>query len=277
MIQICTDSCADLSSTLIEQHHIHVIPLQVFINEENIHDGDISLERLFELVAETGKLPVTSAPSMADFVKFFSANDETIFIGISSQLSGTLQSAQMAAKELPDRQIHIIDSLNLSTGIGLLVLKAADLRDSGLLAEEIVEALKAWIPRVRSSFVIDTMEYLYKGGRCSGIQALAGSILKIRPIISVQQDGKMVVKHKIRGPRQKALDTLVQDFEQDLPAIDQTRVFVTHSGCEADAFYLKDKLLGLIPSLNVQITTAGATIGSHCGPDTIGILYMKTG
>jgi len=275
MVSICTDSCADLSAELLRERNIKVIPLQVLVDGKNIKDGELTLEELFASVVRTGQLPKTSAPSIADFVEFFSGRDEIVFIGISEKLSGTQQSAILAVQELKNRKIFVVDSKNLSTGIGLLALSAADLRDKGLDAEKIAEELKGMTDRVRTSFVIDTMEYLYKGGRCSGLQALAGSLLQIRPVITVLQDGTLGVKHKIRGTRAKALNTLLDDFKADLPNVDMQRVFVTHTNCLEDAMFLVEELKKLAPPAQVLITTAGTTIASHCGPKTIGILYLK--
>ena len=275
MVSICTDSCSDLSADLIAERNIKVIPLQVLVDGKNIKDGDLTLEELFASVVRTGQLPKTSAPSVTDFVEFFAGSDEIVFIGISEKLSATLQSAGLAVQELKGQKILVVDSKNLSTGIGLLALEAADLRDRGLDAEKIAEELKGMTDRVRTSFVIDTMEYLYKGGRCSGLQALAGSLLQIRPIISVQSDGTLGVKHKIRGTRMKALNTMLAEFKADLPGVEMRRVFVTHTNCPEDVDYLVEELKQLAPIENVLITTAGATIASHCGPRTIGILYVK--
>lgn len=276
MVSICTDSCSDLSADLIAERNIKVIPLQVLVDGRNIKDGDLTLEELFASVVRTGQLPKTSAPSVADFVKFFKGSDEIVFIGISEKLSATLQSASLAVEELKEQKIFVVDSKNLSTGIGLLALKAADLRDKGLGADKIARELNTMTNKVRTSFVIDTMEYLYKGGRCSGLQALAGSLLQIRPVITVQADGSLGIKHKIRGTRGKALNTLLEDFKADLPDMDLQRVFVTHTVCPDDAGYLVQELQKLAPIEQILITTAGATIASHCGPKTIGILYMKS-
>ncbi len=275
MVTISTDSCADLSSALIRDRDIKVIPLQVLVDGRNIRDGEMSLEELFASVEKTGQLPKTSAPAVADFIDFYAGSEEVVFIGISEKLSATIQSARLATSELKSQRIFIVDSKNLSTGIGLLVIKAADLRDHGLNAQQIASELEKLVAKVRTSFVIDTMEYLYKGGRCSGLQALAGSLLQIRPIITVQEDGTLGVKHKIRGSRAKALNTLLSDFKADLPDIDLQRVFVTHTSYPEDADYLVEELKKLAPVEQVLVTSAGATIASHCGPRTIGILYLK--
>ncbi|MCB2209853.1 DegV family protein [bacterium] len=275
MVTILTDSCADLSQQLLDEHHLQSIPLHVLLGGEDHLDGTLSLDALFNHVAQTGELPKTAAPAVQEFRNFFDIDGPRVYIGLSSQLSATMPNAHMAAEQDQEDDLHLVDSLNLSTGIGLLALKAADLRDAGLDAPAIAAEIKATRPKVRTAFVIDTMDYLYKGGRCTGLQAFVGSMLKIRPVIHVREDGSLGVLDKVRGTRQKALDSLLAKFEADLPDIDLTRVFVTHTGCVEDADYLKERLNELADIENVHITTAGATIASHCGPNTIGILYIK--
>jgi DegV family protein with EDD domain len=274
MIHITTDSCADLSQPLIDAHDLEVIPLHVMVKGEDHHDNDLTLQQLFSSVDDTGDLPKTAAPSVQEFMDFFNRDGDVVYVGLSSQLSATFQNANLAAEQLEKEDLHLIDSKNLSTGIGLLALKADDLRKAGKSAPEIAAEISTLRPQVQTAFVIDTMDYLYKGGRCSGLAAFVGSMLKIRPIISVRPDGSLGVKHKVRGSRTKALKTLLADFEADLPRIDLTRVFVTHTGCHQDADYLAQSLKALAAIKAVHITLAGATIASHCGPDTIGILYI---
>jgi DegV family protein with EDD domain len=172
------------------------------------------------------------------------------------------------------KDIRLVDSKNLSSGIGLLVLKAAELRDQGLSLDEIEKEIRNTVPKVRTAFVIDTLEYLYKGGRCSAMENVMGSLLHIRPIINVRADGTLGVKEKISGSRKKALNALLADFERNKANIDMHRVFITHSGCEEDAEMLQKSLLDMAPIEEICITVAGATIASHCGPATIGILYL---
>jgi DegV family protein with EDD domain len=169
MTEILTDSCSDLSPELSEKFRVHTLPLLVYINQRSYHDGlDITLAELYQSVQKTGELPKTSAPSVADFIEFFNRYpDELLFIGIGSRLSATLQSAKLAAEQIKDRPIRLIDSANLSTGIGLLVLRAAELRDQGMNSAEIEKEIRALIPKVRNSFVVDTLDYLYKGGRAA--------------------------------------------------------------------------------------------------------------
>jgi len=274
MVHISIDSCADLSQDLLERHQLRMIPLHVLVNGVDHYDNDLTLAQLFASVDQTNTLPKTAAPSVLEFVQFFDVEGENIYFGLSSQLSATMQNAQLAKDQLQNPELYLVDSLNLSTGIGLLALKAADLRDEGWSAQEIVDHVTNLRSKVRTSFVIDTMEYLHKGGRCTGVQAFVGSMLKIRPIIHVQEDGALGVLDKVRGSRRKALGTLLAGFAANLPHVDLTRVFVTHSGCESDAEYLAEELNNLAPIQNVLITEAGATIGSHCGPNTIGILYI---
>ena len=277
MTTILTDSCADLNQDLISRFAIHTISLTVFINEKIYHDGiDLSLPELYHQVEASGELPKTSAPSVAEFQTFFQAYPgDLIYTGISSKLSATYQNAFLAAENLPDRHIHVIDSKNLSTGIGLLVLKAADLRDQGVPADEIEKEILALLPKVHTSFMVDTLEYLYKGGRCTAVENIVGSLLKIRPVLEVKADGSLGIKEKTRGTRKKALIYLLDDFKAHLPNIDLQRVFVTHSGCDEDGEFLASELSKIAPIQEIYVTTAGCTISSHCGPGTIGILYLE--
>lgn len=274
-MEIFADSCCDLSPDQIECFRIHVVPLGVFIAGKTYSDGvDVTTPQLFELVKQTGKLPNTSAPAQATFLEAFRPYDDIIYISISSKLSASNQNGQISASALTNKKINVVDSLNLSTGIGLLVLKAAELRDQGKTSDEIVAELQTIVTKVNTSFVIDTLDYLYMGGRCSAMEMIFGSMLKIRPVIEVKNDGSLGVKEKISGSRKKALDSMIVDFKNKLPNIDLHRVFVTHAFCEKDALYLKEELLKLAPIEEVCLTTAGATIASHCGPDCIGILFI---
>ncbi len=277
MVTILSDSCCDLSPALLAKYNIEVVPLYVQFEGECFRDGvDMNLTTLFETIQRSGKLPKTSAPSVADFDAFFQqADDEVFYTGIGSRLSATYQSALLAAEQYDGRPIYIVDSGNLSTGIGLLVLRAAELRDQGCSAEEIAKEIERLVPKVHSSFVIDTLEYIYMGGRCSAIENIFGSLLQIRPVIEVKPDGTLGIKDKFRGSRKKALNSLLANFEAALEEIELKRVFVTHTGCDEDAEYLVDRLGQIANIEEILVTYAGATVGSHCGPGTIGILYLK--
>jgi len=274
-INILTDSTSDLEREAASESDFDVIPLPVTIGGKVYLDGiEIEQEKLFELVGQAGALPKTAAPSVGEFQEFFARPGESIFIGISSRLSATVQNAKLAAAELPVGRVRVVDSLNLSTGIGLLVLLAAELRAAGKPAGEIESEILASVPKVRASFMIDTMEYLYKGGRCTALQAIAGSMLKIHPVIEVRPDGTLGVKEKARGARQKGLQLLLDDFAAHLDELDRRRVFVTHTTSPEDAEFLKGEITRLAAPEEVRITKAGSVIASHCGPGTIGILYM---
>jgi DegV family protein with EDD domain len=273
MIDIMTDSCADLSEEILVQHNIRSIPLQVFINNHNFRDGELTINDLFSLVGQSGQLPITSAPSIQEFVDFFKHSRQGLYIGISSRLSATIQNSKLALQDLPNHNIHVIDSLNLSAGIGYLALKASNLRNCGFKLDQIANEIQNIIPKIRTSFFVDTMEYLYKGGRCSALQAIFGSILQIRPVIEVREDGTLGVKDKIRGSRNKALDSLFLEIKKNISCIDLQSMFIMHTDCSEDAIKLRDEITKFAPFQNIYVTTAGATIASHCGPGTIGILY----
>ena len=275
MINILTDSSCDLGKELIEQYQIHVIPLYVFLNDQTYSDGvNLDLQQLFDLVEKTGQLPKTSAPSVVEFSTFFNRPGENIYIGIGSNISGTFSHALLACENLDTQNTRLIDSMNFSTGIGLLVLKAADLRDQGFPAEMIENEIRASVPKVHSSFVLDRLDYVYMGGRVTSIQKIVGSMLKIRPVIELRPDGSLGIREKIGGSLKKALDSLLTDFRDHLPDLDTKRVFVTHTLCDSDAQYLVTEIKKMAPIENLHVTLAGSTIASHCGPGTIGILYM---
>jgi len=276
MVNIFVDSTSDLSPELVARYHLKVIPLIVHLNGKSYRDGiDLLPKQLFALI--NGTLPTTSAPLIGDFVKAFASHQHGIFLGISSQLSGTVNNARLALEANPDSRVRVIDSLTLSSAIGLLALKAADLRDAGADVAAIQAAVEAARANVRMSFALETMQYLYMGGRCSALQSLAASVLKIRPIIAGMPDGTLGLKAKIRGNRARALDALLQDFEEALPNVDLRRVFVTHAAAAEDAAYLADKLAAMAPIQEIHVTMAGAVVSSHCGPGTIGILYLMKG
>jgi len=276
MVNIITDSTADLSQELISNFKLSIIPLLVTIGGKDYRDGvDLGQKELFDLVKKHGELPKTAAPSAGEFAKAFDRPGESIFIGISSQLSATIQNAKLAADMLPAGQVTVVDSLNLSTGVGLLALRAAEYRDEGLLADEIVARLTESRLKVHTSFVIDTMEYLYKGGRCTAIQAIAGSVLKIHPIIEVRSDGSLGVKSKARGTLQKGHQQMLDDFAARLPELDRRRVFVTHTfEFDESVQFLVEGVKRVASPEEVCVTRAGSVISSHCGPGTAGILYF---
>lgn len=274
MIQIVTDSTADLDPIIAKQHNIKIIPLSVLIGGKTYLDGQgIDQQTLFELVKKNGELPKTAAPTIGEFHSVFSQADETIFVGISSKLSATVHNALLTAKEFPAGKVRVVDSLNLSSGIASLAQLAAHLRDQGLPAAEIEAAVNRQVPNIRLIFMVDTMEYLYKGGRCSALQSVFGSMLKIHPIIEMQPDGTLGMKGKASGPRKKSMKMLLDDLEAHLDVLDRSRIFIIHSSPEEDVNYLKGEIMRIAHPDEVLITLAGSVISSHCGPGTMGILY----
>jgi DegV family protein with EDD domain len=275
MVKIIADSCCDLSPELIKRFDIEIVPLSVFVDNQDFLDGvELTQEKLFSAVNKTGVLPKTSAPSVADFTKVFQKYPEFICLTISSKMSASFQNGLLALENLPTHKGAIIDSMNLSTGIGLLVLRAAELSQQGKPHEEIVATVQALVSKVNSSFIIDTLDYLYMGGRCSAMEHVVGSLLKIRPIIEVRRDGTMGVREKVSGSRKKGLNSLLEHFAGEKENIDPARVFITYTTCDDDAVYLREELKKIMDIKEICLTYAGATISSHCGPDTIGILYF---
>ncbi len=278
-IKIISDSTCDLSKELISKHDIEIIPLYVNFDDESYKDGvEISTEELYKKVEEKGKLPHTAAISIADFTivfeKYLQEGYEIIYTGISKAMSSTFNNARMAANELDSDKISVIDSMNLSTGIGLIVLRMAKLRDEGKTLEDITNDILEYRLKVKSQFAIPTLDYLHKGGRCSGLTSLVGKVFKIKPIIEVR-NGKMSVGAKPRGKMINALNHLLNMIKQDLDNLELENVFVTHSLNFEDCKYLVTELKEILPKeVNIYDTCAGCVISSHCGQGTIGILYV---
>lgn len=277
-LKIITDSTCDLNKEDIERLEIVVMPLHVTFKEKSYDDGvNLTVPELYKLVEEEKILPKTAALSIMEFVeefkKWISRGYDVIYTGISGKMSSTLNNANLAISELgADNQIKAIDSMNLSTGIGLIVLKAAELAKEGHDLEYVSKYMLDLRERVKSQFLIDTFDYLYKGGRCSGMQRIFGTMLKIKPIIVVR-DGIMDVASKPHG-KKKALEALLQMITNDEAILDTERIMVTHSLADEEAKYLDSELRNRLGLTNIMITRAGSVISSHCGPGTIGILYI---
>ncbi|WP_152394702.1 DegV family protein [Paenibacillus guangzhouensis] len=278
-IRVFSDSTCDLPPELREQYQIGIIPLYVTFGEEAYRDGeDITPIQLYQKVDIVGSLPKTAAPSPGDFIKAFTpaieAGHDVIFIGISTELSSTCQNAKIAADEFPEGRVVVIDSRNLSTGIGLLVLQAARAAETGHNIQTIEQMITEARERIEVEFIIDTLDYLHKGGRCSSLQNFIGSLLKIRPVVKVV-DGKMILASKIRGKREKAFDQLVQNALKFKDQLDGATVSVTHSLAETEAVKIREILLRETKAHEVLLSEAGCVISSHCGPETVGIVLMR--
>lgn len=276
-VKIITDSTADLSKELLKEFDILSIPLYVQFPDKTYRDGiDITTNELYKLVEKHKTLPKTAAVSPGDFMQEFKKHiDEgfdILYIGIGSKISATLQSAIVAKNEFPDDRIYLVDSLNLSSGIALLLLKAKDYRNQGLSAKEIKDKIDEIVPKVRSQFAIRQLDYLHKGGRASGTAALVGKMLRIRPIIKVV-DGVLDVYKKPMGSMKKALDIMLEDYIKT--NFDTDYVMITHTMAPKQSKYMEDFVNEHTKPKNLILSEAGCVISSHCGEGTIGILYIE--
>lgn len=279
MVRITTDSTADLGADY-EKENIGVLPLNVNLGEDSFLDGEtIFPQDIFRVYGERHILPKTAARSPEAFREFFQkyldAGDEVVHVNLSSKISMTHANAATAAREL--QGVYVVDSLSLSTGTGLLVLYACELAKQGVPAKEIAERVRARIPFVQASFVVDTMEYLHKGGRCSALTRLAATVLRIKPTILVR-DGAMEVGRKYMGSFDKIITKYVEATLAQYDNPDYSRIFVTHSFAAPETVQkVKDKIRAMAPFKEIKETTAGSTITAHCGKGTLGILYINDG
>ncbi len=279
-ITIFTDSTCDLSNEQIKENNIKIIPLHVSVPSEGDYlDGiDINSELLYDKVEKTGNLPKTGAINVNEFIEAFKVEigkgNEVFYTGIGSGLSSTYQNALLAINEFPEGKVMAVDSKSLSTGIGLLVLKACKLKDEGKSLKEIVDELNETVPQLSVKFCIDRLDYLYKGGRCSGLTKLVAHALKIHPIAKVTNNELKVAKMP-RGTLKKGIALQIEEFKNDLLNIDLEHVFITHSGRMDDLVEeTYNEIKDLVPEGHLHVTRAGCTISSHCGPRTLGILYI---
>lgn len=282
-IKITTDSSADVSKEFLENLGISYIPIIVNLGDEERYDTvDVSVADIEEFVKNTGKLPKTSARSAEDFKTFFKqfldeGYDEIIHFSISSELSCTCQNARTASFELCQDKIHIVDGRNLSTGTTLLAMHAQELANQGLPAKEIAQIEQRRAYNVQSSFVVDTLTYLYKGGRCSALSMFGANLLKLRPRLQLI-DGKITPTDKYRGKMQSVLLKYVDDTLAQYNNPDKTRCFVTHANADPE---MVAEIIEHIKSKNIFSevieSKAGATVFSHCGKGTLGILYINDG
>lgn len=279
-IKITTDSASDLNE-LFKTREIGEFPLYVMLGEKQyLDDVDVKPTQIFEFYEKTGELPKTAARSIEDFYEYFKSFTDrgasVIHIAISSQISATYEHASAAAKRL--KNVYVVDGLSLSSGAGLLALAAADLRDSGLDAPHIVQTLEARKKEIQASFMINTLEFLYKGGRCSGLSAFFGKAFSIKPTMQLI-DGKITVTRKFLGNFNKNIVKYVDHTLQKYDRPDKTRVFITHTYADktaVDAVRARLVEYGFAPE-NIIETLAGSTITSHCGKSTLGILYINDG
>ena len=277
-ILITSDSTTDLSPELLERYHIPVMPLIVNLNDVDHKDGiDITPEEIYRNYECNHTLPKTAAPNLADCTEFFRRYVEQgyhiVHFTISSEMSSSYQNSVIAAEEFEN--IHVVDTRNLSTGGGLLAIRAAELAEQGMSAGAIAEECRRLTAYVDTSFVIDSLEFLHKGGRCSTLAMLGANVMKFKPCIIVK-DGKMSVSKKYRGKFDAVLLQYVAERIGDGSGIDKSHVFVTHGGCDPEIVQAcAEKLRSLGDFPNVHVTHANCTVCSHCGPGTLGVLFLR--
>lgn len=280
MVKVIADSTCDLSEELIEKYGITIIPLYIVLGEKEYRDKvEIMPADIYKWSDENKTTPKTAALSIDDAVKammpILEQGDDIVIFSISKDMSSTNNVFRLATEELEaEDRISVIDSANLSTGIGLMVIEAAIMAQAGKSKDEITAVIEGLKPRVRASFVVDTLEYLHRGGRCSGLAALAGGMLKLHPKIVVK-DGAMGADKKYRGKIDAVILKYAKEMEADLLTAKKDRVFITHSGCDDEVVAsVKEYLESLGYFDEILTTVAGGVVSSHCGPGTLGVLYI---
>ena len=278
-IAISVESTVDLSKELIKQYNLEMIPFTVLLGEDAYLDGDITSQDIFKFVDEKKILPRTSAINDFQYREYFDGllakgYEAIIHISLSSEISSSCSHAQLASTKYDN--VYIIDSRSLSTGIALQAIYACKLRDKGYKPQEIVDKVKARIPYVQASFVIQTLEYLHKGGRCSGLLRLGAALLRIKPQIIVS-DGKMAPAKKYFGRKSQNIASYCKDTLEQFANPDLSVAFVTHTQATPEMVAAAINALKERGFKTIYETSAGATITSHCGPMTLGILFINDG
>ena len=278
-ICISAESTIDLSKELLEKYHIRTIPFGVLLGEDSYQDGEIHPQDIFDYVAKTKILPRTTAINEYQYRDYFESllkegYDAVIHFSLSSQISTSYSQAVRATRKVD--HVFVIDSQSLSTGIALEAIYASKLADKGLKPEEIVEKVSARIPYVQASFVIQTLEYLHKGGRCSGLARLGAALLRIKPQIIVSE-GKMEPGKKYFGRKSQTVESYCEDTLEQFANPDLSIAFVTHTLATPEMVAVAIEALKNRGFKTIYETTAGATIASHCGPMTLGILFINDG
>lgn len=281
MVKIISDSTCDLSRELLEKYDIDIAPLHIVLGEAEYEDGvSITPDEIYKWSDENKVTPKTSAAGIERTIglirPYVEQGREVVCFSISASMSTTVNVMNMAAEVLEvEHLVKVVDSANLSTGIGLLVIEAAIMAQEGKSAQEIADRMEYLKPLVRASFVVDTLTYLHRGGRCSGLAAMAGGVLKLHPKIVVE-NGKMHPDKKYRGKMERVVMDYAKDMEEDLKTAKRDRVFITHSGYSDE---MVNEVRNYLKALNIfdeiLVTRAGGVISSHCGPGTLGVLFIK--
>ncbi len=281
-VKIIVDSTVDLNKDMYESLNLDVLPLTVNFNEESYEDSvTITPDEMYKKIEETNVLPHTAAvpPAIIEkaFRKYIDEGYDILFTGIGQKMSTTYQNANIAKNSIEgaEDRISVLDSANLSSGTGLLVLKMCKYREEGKSAKEIFDLVSPLVEKVSAQFVVDKLDYLHKGGRCSGATKLFGHLFHVHPVIKVV-DGGMIVYKKPRGKLKAGIDEQIQELKHDLPNVDMDNIMITDSGVSPeDKKYFHDEVAKLVDPSIIRHTRAGCVVSCHCGPGTIGVLYIK--
>ena len=277
-IKVTSDSTCDLPASVLEQYNIDLVPLIVMENEQEYLDNvTITPSDIFQHVAQGGSLCTTAARSAAVyqelFAKFSGEYDGIVHINLGSGFSSSYQNAFLAAQKYPN--VWVVDSQNLCCGQGLLVLKAAQLAEAGAAPEEIVAQLEAYVPKIETSFLLDRLDYMAKGGRCSTVTALGANLLNLKPCIELR-DGKMSVGKKYRGHFEKCVSSYVKDRLSQRDDIDRSVLMLVYTQVDAPAMdALRETLQECGGFDTVYEAVAGCTISCHCGPNTVSVIFAR--
>lgn len=275
-VKVLSDTTCDLSAELLRKYDIDTLAFPVILGDKQFLDGvNITPKDIVEYNQTNKDFPKTTAPNMSEYMEFFSkfldGDTEIVFIGLSSGLSSCFNNMRLAAQEL--KNVHYVDSKSLSTGTGLLVIKAAEMAQAGKSASEIVAELEKLVPKVQASFVVEKLDYLRKGGRCSMLAALGANILKIKPMLLLKE-GKIVKDKVFFGKHTEVLKKYVDYIFQKFPNYDKSRIFLTHTMSRDEYLDVVKQAIKDKGFEEILETSAGSTVTCHCGPNTIGILYI---
>ncbi len=277
-ITITAESTIDMPKDLLEKYNIKTLPFMVILGENEFKDGEITSTDIFKFVQENKILPKTSAINKESYRNFFEEQlksaDALVHLSLSSQLSSSCQNAKDVASEM--KNVYVVDTLSLSTGIALLAIYASELAASGVEAKEIFEKVSERVPNVQASFVVERLDYLHKGGRCSALALFGANLLKLRPQIIVKE-GKMSAYKKYRGGMDKCIENYCKDTLEEFNTPDKKVAFVTYTTATEGMIEAAKKALQEKGFKEIYETTAGGTITSHCGEHTLGILYLNDG
>lgn len=277
-VRVSADSTCDLSPELLEAYQIQTMPLYVVMSGVSYRDGvDITPDELYEKIRQENKIGSTAAINVDEYITFFRRQRENcggvVHFTISGEMSSCYQNACIAAAEVGD--VYVVDSRNLSTGIGHLALRAAELARQGMPAREIAAHMERIRDKLDVSFVPSTLEFLRMGGRCSAVAALGANLLRLKPCIQVK-DGNMGVGKKYTGSMEVVLQKYIRDRLANPEELDLSRIFITHSGIDEKLIrHARETLLACAPFHEVLVTRAGCTVSNHCGPGTLGVLFFR--